>query len=116
VKNINSSPSSGKVILGIGGGISLEAIMEIRHVTLGPTGILPDAQCTLTTDDVLKALWHHRQGDWGVRGKAASVQNAFTRGTRLRLFSVYHSRQVMKYLIVTDADRISTCILLPADY
>jgi hypothetical protein len=35
---------------------------------------------------------------------------------RLRLFSVYHDRNNVKFWIITEADRSATTILLPEDY
>ena len=90
--------------------------METRHITLGQTVITPNAQTTLQPEDVQEALGRHLRGDWGDCGKHDAAENEFALGKRLRLFSVYHDRHGTKFGIITEADRSSTCILLPEDY
>ena len=90
--------------------------MHIRTITLGQTVITPNAQNTLQPEDIQEALARHQRGDWGDCGKEDAAENDFALGKRLRLFSVYHDRKGTKFWIITEADRSSTCILLPEDY
>ena len=90
--------------------------MHIRTITLGQTVITPNAQESLHPEDVRESLARHQSGDWGDCGKEDATENEFALGKRLRLFSVYHDRNGQKFWIITEADRSSTCVLLPEDY
>ena len=61
-------------------------------------------------------LDRHVLGDWGDCGKDDAALNdaAVTEGTRI--LSVYRTARDVKIWIITEADRSSTCILLPDEY
>jgi hypothetical protein len=61
-------------------------------------------------------LNRHLVGDWGDCDDqdARANDNALTRGGRI--FSVYHLKDGTKIWIITEADRSSTCVLLPSEY
>jgi hypothetical protein len=61
-------------------------------------------------------LERHRQGDWGeVDHEDARANNrALKDGSRL--LSVYRTRLDARLWIITEADRSSTCLLLPSEY
>jgi len=83
---------------------------------LGQVVITPNALNTLSETDVRQALHRHVHGDWGdVCGEDAAANEAALRHG-LRLFSVYHAADSTKFWIITEADRSSTCVLLPEDY
>ncbi len=90
--------------------------MENKRITLGQTVVTANAQTTLHPEDILESLARHARGDWGDCGKEDAAENDFARGKHLRLFSVYHDRHGTKFWIITEADRSSTCVLLPEDY
>ena len=84
--------------------------------SLGAVVITPNAQSTIHPEDVRTSLSRHVRGDWGDTGPEDTAENEFSLGKNLRLFSVYHDRAGIKFWIITEADRSSTCILLPEDY
>jgi hypothetical protein len=56
-------------------------------------------------------LARHVSGDWGdVKENELSLQHGF------RLLSAYHTSAGDKLWVITEADRSSTCILLPEEY
>lgn len=61
-------------------------------------------------------LQRHERGDWG----EADAEDAGTneRGLRdgSRLFSVYRTTRSERLWVITEADRSSTCLLLPEEY
>jgi hypothetical protein len=61
-------------------------------------------------------LRRHASGDWGSLGREDAAAN--TRALKIggRLLSAYYTAKGVKLWIITEADRSSTCILLPADY
>jgi hypothetical protein len=83
---------------------------------LGRTVITPAARDSLNAEDVQAAVQRHVNGDWGDVCDADRQENEFSLTKRLRLFSVYHDRNSVKFWIITDADRSATTILLPSDY
>ena len=61
-------------------------------------------------------LERHRSGDWGDCGEADKKENDLSVREGFRIFSVYHTSGGQKIWIITEADRSSTCILLPDEY
>jgi hypothetical protein len=76
----------------------------------------PHALEVIANDDILASIARHQAGDWGEVDAEDRVANdqALVNGTRI--FSVYRSAQGVKFWIITEADRSSTCVLLPEDY
>ena len=83
---------------------------------VGQTVITPAAQEALSDLDVRVALKRHQRGDWGDCNPEDTAENELALEQGLRLFSVYHTEQRVKFWVITEADRSSTCILLPEDY
>lgn len=63
---------------------------------------------------VQECLARHIKGDWGDLDEEDKKENEFSLDKRYRLFSAYKGKR--KIYIVTEADRLSTCILFPSDY
>ncbi|MEI7912307.1 MAG: hypothetical protein WCK77_21960 [Verrucomicrobiota bacterium] len=67
--------------------------------------------------DLAAYLRRHHCGDWGdglcEEDKQAN-ENSLTDGTRL--LSCYHVGKGRRLYIITEADRSSTCALLPEEY
>ena len=83
---------------------------------LGQIVATPNALSKLSQHDILRGIQRHQSGDWGdvdAHDREAN-ERALTEGTRL--FSVYHSAAGLKFWIITEADRSSTCVLMPEDY
>ena len=70
----------------------------------------------LAEENSLGYLMRHARGDWGdlCREDALANDQALEGGGRL--FSAYKLRDGTKVWIITEADRSSTCILLPEEY
>jgi hypothetical protein len=83
---------------------------------LGRIVATPHALETITQDDLLAGIARHQAGDWGevkVEDRASN-DRALIDGTRI--FSVYRSQKGKTFWVITEADRSSTCVLLPEDY
>jgi hypothetical protein len=83
---------------------------------LGQVVTTPGALAALSADEIRKALARHHRGDWGEVGRHdwRTNEEALTEG--FRLFSVYRGENAEKFWVITEADRSSTCVLLPEDY
>ncbi len=55
-------------------------------------------------------------GDWGELGADDAAENQLALSEGFRLVSSYSVSATLKMWIITEADRSSTCILLPSDY
>ena len=69
----------------------------------------------LSQADILAGIQRHQAGDWGDLGEEDRRANdkAVTDGTRVT--SSYRSSEEMVFLIVTEADRSVTTVLLPEE-
>jgi hypothetical protein len=83
---------------------------------LGQTVITPNARDNLNPEDVQIAIRRHASGDWGEVDGHDRRENELSLKKNLRLLSVYHDRNKVKFWIITEADRSATTILLPEDY
>jgi len=83
---------------------------------LGRIVSTPGALERLTQEDVLHGIQRHQAGDWGDLDDEDRQANdqALISGTRI--LSVYRATNGTKFWIITEADRSSSCILLPEDY
>lgn len=83
---------------------------------LGQVVITPNALQTVSNKDVQTALQRHAAGDWGDVDEHDHKENELSLKEGFRLFSVYFAEDGTKFWIITEADRSSTCVLLPEDY
>jgi len=83
---------------------------------LGALVATPNAIETIPEADIKSSLSRHIAGDWGDLDDEdlAANDRALIEGTRL--FSAYNSQNGVRFWIITEADRSSTCVLLPQDY
>ncbi len=86
--------------------------------SLGDVVITPGALTAfvIAQEYITPYLARHQQGAWGdldLHDRRANEQ-ALTQGTRL--LSAYHLRDGTKVWIWTEADRSSTCVMLPDEY
>ena len=91
--------------------------MPARHrFPSGSIVATPAALAVTSSQQLLEALEHHLTGDWGnVSAEDAQAnEDAVTHG--YRVFSVYQMADDSRFWIITEADRSSTCVLLPSDY
>jgi hypothetical protein len=87
-----------------------------RKFDLGKVVATPNALRTIPAEDCLAALNGHAAGDWGECGPEDWQENELSLKEGFRLFSVYRSREGVKFWIITEADRSATTVLLPEDY
>ena len=75
-----------------------------------------NAKEVLLRSEINAALNRHLHGDWGdVCGPDKRVNDdALKNGGRL--LSVYHTKDDVRFWIITESDRSATTVLLPSDY
>jgi hypothetical protein len=83
---------------------------------LGQVVSTPGALQALTRDEMTKALGRHHRGDWGDVSREDWQENELSLRESFRLWSVYHAANAVKFWVITEADRSSTCVLLPDEY
>jgi hypothetical protein len=67
-------------------------------------------------ESLLVHLQRHLSGDWGEVDEHDARENELSLNHDLRIMSVYTLRAGARIWIITEADRSSTCILLPEEY
>jgi hypothetical protein len=83
---------------------------------LGQLVITPAALEAVPADDICNAINRHICGDFGDLDAADRRENELALRAGLRLLSVYHATNGIKFWLITEADRRLTTILLPSDY
>lgn len=61
-------------------------------------------------------LRRHISGDWGSVCEEDRAANIEALAIGARLLSAYHTAKGVKLWVITEADRSSTCLLLPEEY
>lgn len=70
-----------------------------------------------TGTDVLELISRHQSGDWGEVPPEDARENRFSLEHGLRILSSYPvGEDSERVWIITEADRSSTCLLLPSEY
>jgi hypothetical protein len=92
--------------------------MSNRKFLLGQTVATPAALEALTDARQEPSEFFHRHavGDWGDCDPEDAAANDAAVVDGDRIFSVYHTKRGVKLWVITEADRSSTCLLLPEDY
>jgi hypothetical protein len=85
---------------------------------LGKLVNTPGALAALTEagQSPMEFVARHLQGDWGECSAEDRRANEDALRNGYRLFSVYKTAKGVKIWIITEADRSSTCVLLPEEY
>ena len=83
---------------------------------LGRIVITPGAMNAIPEPEVRSALLRHAGGDWGTVDTEDWKENDFSVKEGFRILSAYEAQSGEKFWILTEADRSSTCILLPEEY
>jgi hypothetical protein len=93
-------------------------MIDKRRFPLGKMVATPGALAALNEagQGPLVFLSRHVVGDWGDCGAEDSAANDRALQDGSRIFSVYHTAKGTKIWVITEADRASTCILLPSEY
>jgi hypothetical protein len=91
-----------------------------RPFPLGQIVATPDALETVAPERVFECLSRHAQGDWGDVCAEDAAENDLSSCDGFRILSVYpiveSDPNSEKFWIITEADRSSTCVLLPSNY
>jgi hypothetical protein len=69
-----------------------------------------------TGENPFDFLRRHVEGDWGDLCPEDKEENELSVDEELRILSAYHLKDGTKIWIITEADRSSTCFLLPSEY
>ena len=85
---------------------------------LGQVVATPGALIALvrTHQEIMELLDRHQRGDWGAVDSADSGGNDAAVRDGSRILSVYRLPDTTTLWIMTEADRSSTCLLLPEEY
>jgi hypothetical protein len=85
---------------------------------LGKLVSTPGALAALTEacQSPMEFIARHLKGDWGDCDDHDRQANDDALRNGERLFSVYRTAKGTKLWVITEADRASTCILLPEEY
>jgi len=76
----------------------------------------PNVLDSVPKEEIFAALQRHQNCDWGDVCAQDKWSNDRAVKNRERLVSVYHSKEEIKFWIITEADRSATTVLLPEDY
>lgn len=82
---------------------------------LGRIVVTPGALATFGHDGCFALLSRHSGGDWGDLDGHDRKANERALREGARLFSAYET-SAGKVWVITEADRSSTCVLLPSEY
>jgi len=91
----------------------MRKILSLGHVVATPGAL---HALVLAGENALLYLARHASGDWGEVCPDDAHANELARETGERILSAYRLRGGTKLWIITEADRSSTCILLPEEY
>ncbi len=67
-------------------------------------------------ESLLEYIQRHLEGDWGDVDSEDTYSNLYALEHDLRLLSSYKLKNGQRIWIISEADRSSTCILLPEEY
>ena len=67
-------------------------------------------------ESVSTYLNRHVSGDWGVVDADDAKENEYAIILKLRIMSVFQLKSGARIWVITEADRSSTCVLLPEEY
>lgn len=90
----------------------------MSRFTPGQVVATPGALAALAAsgESLLNYLKRHLSGDWGDISDPDVYENEHALAYDLRLLSSYKLNLGQRIWIMTEADRLSTCVLLPEEY
>ena len=83
---------------------------------LGHVVSTPGALEKVPSIELIKALGRHVRGDWGEVDTDDWQANDKAVAEGSRILSSYTATNGTKFWIISEADRSSTCVLLPEEY
>jgi len=69
-----------------------------------------------SSEELAPYLLRHCGGDWGNVDDHDRKENEFSLERGFRLLSAYTLKTGVRIWVITEADRSSTCVLLPEEY
>lgn len=90
-----------------------KALFPLGHLVATPAAL---AALERTGENAQTFLQRHITRDWGDLSQQDKQENDCSIDIPLRLLSAYTLTDETKIWIITEADRSSTCVLLPDDY
>ncbi len=93
-----------------------EVVTAIPRFEIGELVATPGALSVLTPEERLTLLSRHLAGDWGGVPPEDALENEFSVEHGFRIVSSYEVASGATVWIITEADRSSTCVLLPSEY
>src|SRR5258708_3833334 len=98
----------------LGVSFGLKSLFTLGRVVATPGAL---AAIGVSGDDLTTYLARHQSGDWGDIDADDLRENQLSLEQGFRLMSVFTlSITGVKIWVITEADRSSTCILLPEEY
>ncbi len=91
----------------------MEALFGLGNVVATPGCLKLLEECKQTVDEFIDK---HVAGDYGTIDAEDAQQNAWALKAGARIMSAYKTKSGKTIWIITEADRSSTCLLLPDEY
>jgi hypothetical protein len=90
----------------------------VTQFNLGQVVATPGALAAFEAsgESLLDYLERHLTGDWGIVKPEDARENEYALIVKLRIMSVYILKNGVRIWVITEADRSSTCVLLPEEY
>ena len=90
----------------------------MNRFKLGQVVATPGALAALEAsgESLLNYVQRHVSGDWGIVHDHDRRENETAIIIQMRIMSVYLLKSGVRIWIITEADRTSTCVLLPEEY
>ena len=86
--------------------------LPIAKFRLGKIVSTPNALDRLTQDDILTGIQRHQAGDWGDVSQEDRAANERALVEGMRLWSVYHATNGIKFWLITETNRRVTNVEL----
>jgi hypothetical protein len=93
-------------------GVTMSALFSLGSVVISRNCLAYVQEMGI---DIFGILTRHASGDWGDVDPEDRAANEVAIFTPARIFSVYELSQG-RIWVITEADRSSTCVMLPRDY
>jgi hypothetical protein len=91
----------------------MKALFPLGQVVATPGAL---AEMEASGELLFSYLQRHLSGDWGEIDAHDRRENELSLREGFRLMSVYTLSNGIRFWIITEADRSSTCVLLPEEY
>ena len=90
--------------------------VPVAKFRIGRIVTTPEVLDTVPPAEIRTAITRHQAGDWGDIPEDDKRINERSLVDGSQIVSAYHSAKKRKFLLVTEADRRTTTVLLPGQY